>query len=297
MGGTLSYMNDSVTMIFYTTYNEATENFHTLPKHTRQVFCYNEGLLLQSRLYPCSDNNETRQIYRNLVQKALADCLDLPNLWTVESDREDVGKICITGNGALHYPDYEHNFNASVSKLKDFIIGEEIYIGTEAYCIECGCNLYDNDSLHCGDCGDSGIYCKGCDDRIDEDDAIYIDGDGYFCNNCVSYCDSCNHYIRGEMYEVTNSRGYSHDVCEDCLCDFNYCEHCDTHQHEDNGNYIDDKFVCDDCQERHFAPCAECGEIVNIDDLESVNYDNYCESCAETKREEMEEEDDMAKIA
>ena len=45
-------------------------------------------LLLRSRLYPNNDD-ETRKLYRGLVQNAIAQCLGVPNLWNVKSKPDE----------------------------------------------------------------------------------------------------------------------------------------------------------------------------------------------------------------
>lgn len=64
-------MNDVCSMIFYTADEDVKENFYAAPKRSRQVFCYNHGIILQSRLYPQTDDNEARKIYRNIVQRTI----------------------------------------------------------------------------------------------------------------------------------------------------------------------------------------------------------------------------------
>ena len=49
--GALSYMTDSVSMIFFTVDDEVKENFYRFPKRNRQMFFYKDRLLFQSRLY------------------------------------------------------------------------------------------------------------------------------------------------------------------------------------------------------------------------------------------------------
>lgn len=51
-GGCQSYMGDAVSMIFFTVSDEYTQDFHTAPRITREIFCYKDNVLLQSRLYP-----------------------------------------------------------------------------------------------------------------------------------------------------------------------------------------------------------------------------------------------------
>ena len=50
-GGTLSYMIDPVSMIFFTVDPDVTECFYRAPRRTRQMFFYKDNHLFQSRLY------------------------------------------------------------------------------------------------------------------------------------------------------------------------------------------------------------------------------------------------------
>lgn len=78
-GGCQSYMGDAVSMIFFTVSDEYTQDFHTAPRITREIFCYKDDVLLQSRLYP-TDLEDQKTLYRSIVQQAIATCLDKPNL-------------------------------------------------------------------------------------------------------------------------------------------------------------------------------------------------------------------------
>lgn len=63
-------MGDSVSMIFFTVSDEYTQNLHTAPRITREIFCYKDNVLLQSRLYP-TDLEDQKTLYRSIVQQAM----------------------------------------------------------------------------------------------------------------------------------------------------------------------------------------------------------------------------------
>ena len=44
-GGCQSYMGDAVSMIFFTVSDEYTQDFHTAPRITREIFCYKDNVL------------------------------------------------------------------------------------------------------------------------------------------------------------------------------------------------------------------------------------------------------------
>lgn len=106
--GTLSYANDETSMVFYTLSSEYGGcEWFMQPKITRQMFFYENGNLLQSRLYPkdSSTISEDYEDYRAVVQDIMSSCLGVPNLWKKLSCSEwsDIE----TPDNTFHYRDYE----------------------------------------------------------------------------------------------------------------------------------------------------------------------------------------------
>ena len=150
MAGTLSYMNDGASMIFYTMGDGAAEGFHRRPKLKRQVFCWSGGMLLQSRLYPDAEREEDMLAFRNAAQRAIAGCLDEPNIWRLSKQFAEFEDRFKTAAGALHYRDYEFHYNhPTMSCLRGADAGPAMSIGHEAYCLKCGGALDDRGSLEC----------------------------------------------------------------------------------------------------------------------------------------------------
>lgn len=296
-GGTLSYMNDGYSMIFYTVDDDVTEEFYAAPKRTRQVFCYNSGILLQSRLYPQTDDNESRDMYRNIVQRAIADCLQLPNLWTLKREHDEVSRRISTHDDSLHYRDYEYKvYRPNISLLKDADVGEDdsILVGHTAYCFDCARPVREPNATYCECCFDDGyVTCERCGDRVHEDSAHYIDG-YYYCDNCCSFCEVCESYTLSETTEVHGYNGNIYSVCPSCLEEnYCYCENCDEYYHEDAGQDTQDGFRCNNCTHESYCVCDECGEYVHCDDAEKMNGKIYCECCAGVIRTEMEESGEL----
>ena len=82
--GTLSYMNDAYTLIGYTL-EKLPENLRDacrIPKITRQCFMVDvdNGVIMQSRQYPETNNTQRADEYRKLVQEGVAEALGEPNL-------------------------------------------------------------------------------------------------------------------------------------------------------------------------------------------------------------------------
>lgn len=297
-GGTLSYMNDGCSMIFYTVDDGVTEEFHAAPKRTRQVFCFNSGILLQSRLYPQSDDDEIREMYRNIVQRTLAYCLTLPNLWTLKREQGEVYNRVRTHDDALHYRDYEYeSYKPNISRLKgtDITDGDHMLVGHTVYCLDCSQPVSETNTVYCDSCSDDGcVTCSDCGRRIHEDDARYVDGYCY-CDECCSYCEDCQEYTTGETTEVHSSNGYPHYVCQGCLEEnYRYCEGCDEYHHESGGDDTNDGFRCHSCLGEDYCVCDGCGEYAHVDDTEEIDGEYFCESCAGDIRADREASEELA---
>jgi formylmethanofuran dehydrogenase subunit E len=291
-GGTLSYMNDGCSMIFYTVDDDIEENYHTVPKRARQVFCFNDGILLQSRLYPQTDDEETRTIYRNIVQKIIADCMILPNLWTLKREHDSVNYYVRTHEYSLHYKDYDYKqFKSNISLLNSVNISAEshITIGSTAYCMECCDTIFNNkDGLHCESHSSEGyVICYNCDRQVHEDNARYIGGYMY-CDECCNYCDHCEEYAT-ETWEVHRNQTYAAYVCSHCLEHYRYCDDCDEYFEKDCGIQLGKRFHCNDCIENDYYSCTSCAEYVVKYDSEEIDGQYYCKNCADSIKEENNE--------
>jgi len=211
--GCLSYMNDSTTMIFYTIDGNVTGDYCKAPKRNRQVFCYAEGMLLQSRLYPNSGDEETIRRYRSVVQEVIAACLDMPNRWVLKKNpREEKNKTYITADGSRQYLDYDRY--GAISTLKGLDIQGQIIIGGSAYCVCCGMPLRSG-NLKCS-C-DNKVVCQDCGHTVPAGGARYHEG-AWLCCNCLQICVSCNVAMRGSglLYPVFNRSGDTVHICGSC---------------------------------------------------------------------------------
>ena len=153
----LSYMFDKTSFIYYTVNHKYDgTHYEEQDKESRIVFSLNEEMdtLLQTRLYPqCNDDNPNDTNYkvpREIVQKVIADALEIPNLWKMKKGRE----MCCeyARSSGVHYPDYtdERNVNCNISWTGDE--PKRIYIGHDAICPNCGCYHDYTGSLNCKDC-------------------------------------------------------------------------------------------------------------------------------------------------
>lgn len=207
--GALSYMTDEVSMIFFTVDPGPTDHFYRLPRRSRQMFFYKENTLFQSRLYP-SDLSEPMDLYRGIVQKAIATCLGVPNRWILKKKRDDVNECCSSGEGSRQYPDY--NYHGNVSVLKTCGTVAQFVVGKPSLCVCCG-QAYHHGHLKCR-CEDM-VVCKDCGNTVSIHNARYIEG-AYHCNACLHICAVCGDLIHGNMYPAYDRRGRLVEICEHC---------------------------------------------------------------------------------
>jgi len=297
--GTVSYMLDEHSFIFYTV--DASYDGDCIerePKVQRAVFAYNDEVLLQSRLYPQSNDCGAEQIYtdiREIVQKVIADCLGKPNLWI--KSHNDIQSVVRKGYGATCYPDFKSGNpgaeHCTLSTLKEREKGKEdrhIVLGAQPICIECGSYHCENENINC--CNGNVEYCEHCGCRINRNDAYWV-GDYPYCEDCVTYCEQCGEYVLNE--DATEVDGYYY--CDECInngdANVYRCDECgELHHMNDMTDTEDDYWYCEDCAERHTFDCDECNKTYSNNEK---NYDEetglyYCDDCYEKLLEEREKE-------
>jgi hypothetical protein len=283
--GTLSYMNDYCSMILYTLDSDKIKSdapLHTIPKLTCQVFAYNQGILLQSRLYNANDSDVIRDIYRQTVEDIIAKCLEMDtNVWIVRRNIGRILDVISCHKNGMQYPDYKRSeCRPIVTLLKDVYNDNELEIGYTAYCLTCGDDITDEGELHCNDC-DHKMICSDCGREIDEEDAININGD-YYCHECVRYCDHCGEYVREEDGQYIDNLNI--DVCDYCLERYyRRCDDCGDWQRAydmtDVSNDSAYTWICETCID-NYTQCATCDEWLKNDDIQCINDEYYCSDCA-----------------
>lgn len=219
--GTQSYIMDSSSMIFYTLSNQYAGDPWENNKLTRQIYCYQNGLLLQSRNYPNYKLPQRDATYTYFVSKAIADCLGIKNEYRkVEHDY-----IC-TAEHSLHYPDYNYEqYNTNLYAFDSIWDGDDITIGHTSWCLKCGNILYNSGNMICDDCDEAEDWST--------QDASFID-------------DITNEFF--DVIEVNNYVGYDeeHDILyaphrvHKCNC---------CHQVFYGNNSLVDG-LCQDCREK-----------------------------------------------
>lgn len=283
--GTVSYMLDGTSMILYTVDSEYTgTDYWSQPKINRQMFHYANDKLVQSRLYPQSNDGftDTYTTYRNMMQEIMAQILGVPNLWSLK--RNNISDY-ISSYGT-HYRDYDHYDSCTMSRIKGSDNEGCLEVGHRPICIECGYTHGDSESITCCSSYRDYMVCDDCGAEIDEDDGYWIDGN-FYCGDCVSYCHECNEYVHESTTRVSND----YYVCDYCLeHEYTYCEICEEYVPNDEAVYVecDDIYVCDSCYDDNYDNCSVCGETYNHRDMVlNDNFDWVCKDC--DKKEEEEE--------
>ena len=176
-GGTLSYMLDGTTAVFYTVDAKYDgDKLELEPKINRCMFHIGEYKVVQGRVYPQTNDGEGG-IYteiRNIVQKIIADCWGKPNMWTL---KKGTGHCChVIKSEGVHYRDYENFDYCNVSYLKfddsENLNNERITVGHNPICPQCGKEHTYEESVECYYCYDEDRNNEDTDDDDDDDDEI-----------------------------------------------------------------------------------------------------------------------------
>ena len=266
-GGTLSYMMDGVTAVVYTVDSKYEgHNFELEDKINRNLIHYKDGIMIQGRLYPQSNDNGANDLYeqfRNIEEKVIADCLGFPNLWKYERGTETNSKYCRNANGSAHFADYFRFEQTGTCRLKmgDHYAGdrnrEKIEIGHTGIDLRTGEEYTNPESLlderHIVD-EEGCVICADCGRRISVDEAREIDG-LYYCGECSAYCEYHQRYepfSRGLIfvpgYGNVCPEGKDYMVAKGTL---NYCDHHgDWVYGEDQGRKYNNEWWCNRCAER-----------------------------------------------
>lgn len=210
-GGALSYMTDSVSMIFFTVDPEVKDHFYRAPRRTRQMFFYQDQTLFQSRLYP-DDSAEMMKQNRSIVQKIISTCLGVPNIWKLKTKRDELSECVESAEGSAQYPDYD--FQGNLSFLKGAEIRDKFIIGTKPICVCCGekKSLRER-SLKCS-CAEQ-VVCQDCGRTLPREQTRYLDG-AFHCSSCLHICAVCGNVIHDTMYPAFDRRGNAVEICFDC---------------------------------------------------------------------------------
>lgn len=295
--GTMSYMLDGTSLVFYTVDSEYDgDKLELQDKINRNMFHVGNNIVVQGRVYPQGTDGK-RNVYkdfREIVQKIIADCYDVPNLWRNVKGTYECGEMIYSYG--RHYRDYTNFSDCNVSYLKGAPSYQQINVGHYAICPSCGEEHDEEETIECGDCYNP-HYCAYC--GCVEDDMHYIDG-SWYCEDHCFYCRYHEEWEAGDSYYVER---YG-DVCDYAINhsdSFNYCENCGAYYYYDDGVYTADGsyFCSNECAEHagyvyvedredwyyhdETVECEECGCIVHTD---NYNFElNRCNDCIEADEE------------
>jgi hypothetical protein len=165
-GGTMSYMLDGTSIITYV-HDHATED-HEEGRFYRNMFHFNNGTLIQGRVYPQGNDGATDlyKTFRRFMQIELTKLLGLNAddwLKRTTSCCENVASY------GVHYRDYEHFGDCNVSYPREMpsAASNIVRVGHSRICPWCGYEVSDNDDsgyLHHEDCD------AAAEDRENDDD-------------------------------------------------------------------------------------------------------------------------------
>lgn len=260
--GTLSYMLDKVSVVFYIlgkdAVKEAEESGEPVPrKEMRQMFHIGKEKFIQGRLYPYDQTDRGRSAepedyiqYREIMQSLLSELWGVPNLWTNKRGTGACDSETIS-NGT-HYTDYTHYSNCNVSYLKEYSGTGFIEIGHDPICPKCGDTHSGEENCFCADCLEEGEWCE-YHQRYENEDMTEVHGYGYVCNDALEEED-----------------------------DFVQCAHCGDWYYiggyNDNGvrSERDDLWFCDTyCAERHgYYYISECEDYISEDEFSYSEIDD-----------------------
>ena len=208
-GGTLSYMTDRVSMVFFTVDPDVKERFYKAARRTRQMFFYKDNCLFQSKCYP-KGSDDVDEPNRAVVHMILSECLEKPNLWVLKNNIRELN-CCETVEGSTHYPDYNSYGNLSFFKGTENI--PKIRIGSKPICVNCGRRFSNHSQIKCG-CSEM-VVCHNCGRTVQALMANYIGG-FFQCKACLHICACCGEATSDRMYPAFDRRGRPIEVCLDC---------------------------------------------------------------------------------
>lgn len=282
--GNSGYARDGVTMIAFTCPSGREKNCLNSLKTNRQLFHYEDGVLLQNRPYTTRTNEsyggaedigqfpESNQ-FRLAVEEVISTGLNMENKWR-KADYSDYYCKFLKHSDFRGFADWNvHRFlklcnmvylkaivNTSDIEEKDVLMT----IGEDGLCLECGHSLsYANNNPLCEDCYQQGIPCEHCGNIHQEEELEYVYDYGYVCRHCLGDCDNfiyCEYHAGWEYcpngrYGTVNNYG---TVCEDALFNsgmFSFCYDCGEWYLTEDCYWIevgdDGKDYCHDCIENH----------------------------------------------
>ena len=157
--GTLSYMNDAVSVVSFTVQERLGNTpLSRIPKVTRQMYHVDPSgeAFIQARLYPVGYSQAEFRKWRGVVHKILAEAYGFDNKWG--KPMRNLEEFMVQEDNT-HYPDYlfsrsVYSFHISLKEgFEERHVLPHIHIGRAGICMDCGTHgLYDSSDLLCEYC-------------------------------------------------------------------------------------------------------------------------------------------------
>lgn len=268
--GTLSYMNDAVTLIAYMVPESVpVEDVPLEPKIARQcVFMRPDSAsFFQSRMYPLGCDGYMDTVFENILKDMLGDLLGVRQWGDGHLDS-------VRTAGGLHYRDYSsyaEQCAAFVSLDDNAEIHENYAVGHDPFCLLCGDVISESNTLLCEDCDSrEHVYeCRNCGDGICGDEVIWIDDEPY-CEDCVPVCNRCGSYVGADDVRYIGGEHY----CPFCAEDVVECAHCgDAFDRDYAVETAEGDMLCANCASL-LDTCRVCGAPMRDEAFEGA-----CVSC------------------
>ena len=153
-GGTMSYMLDESSIITYV-HTHATED-HEEGKLYRNMFHFNNGTLVQGRVYPQANDGAT-DLYRTFRRFMQIELTQLLNLNADDWLRRTTSCGENVASYGVHYRDYDHFGGCNVSYPREMpsAASNVVVVGHSRICPWCGHEVSDSEDsgyLHHADC-------------------------------------------------------------------------------------------------------------------------------------------------
>ena len=149
-GGTISYMLDKTSIITYVVDKGADPQ--TSGKIYRNMFHYEDGLLVQGRVYPQGNDGATDlyTTFRTYMHDVLNDAINPTDTIWEHLIRGNCGSY--TYSDGAHYKDYQNYSSCNVSRLNNGTHNETVHIGHYGICPYCGERFTSSNTLAHSSC-------------------------------------------------------------------------------------------------------------------------------------------------
>ena len=94
--------------------------------------------------------------------------------------------------------------------------------------------------------------------------------EGMYCDDCVQTCDCCGDRCQ-DTFPVYNPYGNIVYVCESCQNDhYAYCDRCNEYHDRNSMTWVDDDLYCESCLHEECEDCYHCGEWHRREDMTHI---------------------------